>query len=532
MKQVTKSLIERPYQEIVDDLLTSMIGGVVNEPIIFDVQLDLYPLAEPASDIRGITGIKDAGRFTFQKNIDFAFSEGDNAVVWQEGAARPDDLSVFFVDYARRSAEPPLTDINIGSVTRTITEAIGREIAMVYQQINLAYQSGFIDTATGKSLDLVVAILGVKRKNGDYARGLVTFFRDPTDLNNITIAEGTRLTTQKGDVFFETTELRTLQRGQVRIDVPVQAAEDFKGPVGKVAASAITVMSQPIEGISKIQNFEPTALGAAPESDEELRTRAKAKLRALGKGTLAALHEIILADTGEEADVWDPNNALAKRSAPGTVLFTVSAEPERLVSLQGRIHEARAAGVQVTLIAKYVFVKPRIVARIKADETAEGKLKVISQIIEALAKYVDALTRGQAAIGADMLKACQDLEDIKPFKDDLKFVDVITWKADIGSPAEQTLVDRLLVAIQTAPAGDADALRTTLSRVVTDTAPLTLPTGRRVPDRDLVRNAADTARATDQDIEKGTFKVTATVDGEPWWIALDIEQADIMLVEG
>ena len=120
MKQVTKSLIERPYQEIVDDLLTSMIGGVVNEPIIFDVQNDLYPLAEPASDIRGITGIKDAGRFTFQKNIDFAFSEGDNAVIWQEGAGKPDDLSVFFVDYARRSAEPPLTDINIGSVTRTI----------------------------------------------------------------------------------------------------------------------------------------------------------------------------------------------------------------------------------------------------------------------------------------------------------------------------------------------------------------------------------------------------------------------------
>jgi hypothetical protein len=41
----TVNLIERPYQEIVDDLLTAIVGGVVNEPIIFDVKFDLYPLA-------------------------------------------------------------------------------------------------------------------------------------------------------------------------------------------------------------------------------------------------------------------------------------------------------------------------------------------------------------------------------------------------------------------------------------------------------------------------------------------------------
>ena len=71
------------------------------------------------------------------------------------------------------------------------------------------------------------------------------------------------------------------------------------------------------------------------------------------------------------------------------------------------------------------------------------------------------------------------------------------------------VVDRSLAARLPIPGGDPRAIRhSPLSR------------------------AADTARATDQDIEKGTFKVTATVDGEPWWIALDIEQADILLVEG
>lgn len=57
MNQSTVTLITRPYQEIVDDVLTAIVGGVVNEPILYDLKRDLYPLSEPADDIRGITGL-------------------------------------------------------------------------------------------------------------------------------------------------------------------------------------------------------------------------------------------------------------------------------------------------------------------------------------------------------------------------------------------------------------------------------------------------------------------------------------------
>ena len=89
MNDETVTLIERPYLEIVDDILTAIVGGVVNEQIIFDLKMDLYPLAEPAQDVRGVTGtIRRDGRqehHVFQKEIDFLFSPGDNAVVWQAG---------------------------------------------------------------------------------------------------------------------------------------------------------------------------------------------------------------------------------------------------------------------------------------------------------------------------------------------------------------------------------------------------------------------------------------------------------------
>ncbi|HXU32003.1 MAG TPA: hypothetical protein VN851_15640, partial [Thermoanaerobaculia bacterium] len=177
MNPDTVHLIERPYQEVVDDLLTALVGGVVNEPIEFDVKADAYRLAEPARDVRSVTGTKEGARHTFLKEIDFLYREGDNALVW-EGGDRPDDETSFYVDYYRRDSRSPLTDLTVGSVVRTIAEAIGREIATVYVQIDQAYQSAFLETAKGKSLDLVVSILGLTRKTKESAAGLVTFFRE------------------------------------------------------------------------------------------------------------------------------------------------------------------------------------------------------------------------------------------------------------------------------------------------------------------------------------------------------------------
>ena len=188
MNPDTTFLIERPYQDVVDDVLVSLVGGVVNEPIEYDVKADLYALAEPASGVRGITGAfgPDGGRHAFLKGVDFDFSEGDNAVVWLAGD-RPNDETVFYVDYFRRTSRSPLSDINVGSVVRTLGEAVGREIATVYEQINQAYRSAFLETAKGKSLDLVVAILGLTRKTAEFAAGLVTFFRAPGVLGAIAI---------------------------------------------------------------------------------------------------------------------------------------------------------------------------------------------------------------------------------------------------------------------------------------------------------------------------------------------------------
>lgn len=551
MNADTVNLIERPYPEIVDDILTAIVGGVVNEPIFFDVKEDRYALAQKAEDVRSVTGtlaVSDPAGETrlvhhaFQKSVDFVFSLDDNAVIWQQGAARPEDETIFYVDYFRpaSASRSPLSDINVGSVTRTLSEAIGREVATVYQQIKQAYLAGFVDTAKGQALDLVVSILGVKRKTKEFAVGLVTFFRDPAAGDgNITIPEGAVLSTDKGEATFVTVEPRTLQRGQVRIDVPVRAGGASKGDAGVVAAGAITKLAQPIIGIARVTNFEATVLGAEDETDEQLRARAKSVLRGLGKATLAALANAIFENRAILAEVFDPNSPPAKATPPGTVTLLIETEPERFPSLQAAVEQTRAAGVKTTLVARYVFFKPRIVARLTTTGvTAAGKDKIKTQIIEAIQKYVDGLSAGDPAKGEELLKAIKSVKEVSQKKEETKIVDVIAFQSDLARPGAETVVSALLAAIDVVLAGPAaadpatrsTALIEALSGVLVEASPL-VPTGQRKPNRDLVQGPTG-QRATDAEIEAGQFQVAAVVAGEKWWVVLDVEPADIVLTEG
>lgn len=471
MKAETINLIERPYQEIVDDILTAIVGGIVNEPQIYDDKVDFYPLAQPARDVRTITGFYKADtngaeqpeRYTFQKGIDFVFSgpNNGNGIVWQPKARHPFDETVFYVDYylPEDKSRSPLSDINVGSVTRTLSEAIGREIATVYQQINQAYLAAFIDTAKGKSLDLVVAILGVCRLTKEYAEGDATFFRKQAIDGNITVPAGAALRTAKG-VVFETTQFRTLQRGQVRIDVPIRAAESFKGEAGRVEAGEITTLAQPIAGIDRVSNLEATTLGANDESDDDLRNRARAALRGLGKGTPLALERAVIEARANLGEIWEPNSPPANQTPPGAIKLIVESEPERFTSVQTVIAETRAAGVQTTLLARYIYFEPKIDVQITPGLPAAGQRKIQDAIIAALQAYVDGLSSGEPAEGQQLLKAIHDVDDV--IKKGTKIVNVMAWKTDLGKTGNEVLIEAIVTAVQSAIADDAEALTTAI----------------------------------------------------------------------
>ena len=57
------------------------------------------------------------------------------------------------VNYYPRTTDPAvINDLNVGSVIRTLMEAVCKEQALSYAKLNLAYDSAFLDSATGSSL--------------------------------------------------------------------------------------------------------------------------------------------------------------------------------------------------------------------------------------------------------------------------------------------------------------------------------------------------------------------------------------------
>ena len=193
----------------------------------------------------------------------------------------------------------PVADINTGSVSRTLVESVGREISIMYEQMEAAYNAGFIDSARGNALDMVAAILGIRRKSAQYATGSTTFSRRKAN-QDVTIPRGTRVSTVSSDPsevkVFETTMTVTLGRANNDVEIPVKAVTP--GKEGMADFETIVKLESPIIGIDRVLNKKPTTIGTERETDEELRARAKSVVLSAGKTTVESIRNAVMSIPG------------------------------------------------------------------------------------------------------------------------------------------------------------------------------------------------------------------------------------------
>ena len=351
------SYVAESYFEVAEQLLTGLTGGVARETFRFHPQANGFRFEHDdvlAETVRAIGQANGAFR-AFEPGIDFAVSQAgeltfaaseDDAGVPAQGATWPDEATEFHVSYYRAGGERLITDRNVGSVTRTLGEAFAREAAVLRKQLELVYDSAFIDTAEGADLDRVVALLAITRKRRGYATGKVRFFRDTPAPADIFVPEDTRVSTALDPpAAFVTTVAKVLRRGQLAVEAEIRAA--VPGAGGVVAEKTITVIDRSILGITGVDNAAPTVLGGAGENDAELRARAKKALERAGRATPRAIvHALTEATALKENDIKIVEE-LALR--PGVVQVFVARDPA--AELAARVEQAilgtRAAGIRV-----------------------------------------------------------------------------------------------------------------------------------------------------------------------------------------
>jgi len=343
-----------PFGVFVDDLVSSLTGGVTREVFRYVPELEPFRLAD-ADDLLAETvrvhGLAGDTHTRFRNGIDFDVDHGVILFRTAPGAAlRPDLGSWFYASYERApdlQAPPRLTDRNPGSVLRTMAESFAREFAVLSRQLEQVYDAAFVDTAAGRDLDQLVALVGLERRTQLFASGEVVFSRSTPAPGEITIEEGTRISTSDvPGVTVVTTESRTVRTGSLSATVPVRA--ELAGAAGVAAAGTLTVIHRPILGITGVTNPEPTSFGGESETDDALRRRARRALDLAGGGTTGAIVGALASVEGiRDQDVRVTEDHV---SFPGVVKVTVAvptldeARTRRAVEL---LEAVRPAGVRI-----------------------------------------------------------------------------------------------------------------------------------------------------------------------------------------
>ncbi len=356
--------VAEPYALFVDDLLTAFTGGSVRQVFRFLPENEPFELSAPAEVLAKtvrVHGIAGGAHRVFQRTRDFEVDK--TRIVWltgpggarRETAVWPDLGTRFYANFEHRGlfqSTPRLTDRNPGSVTRLLAESMGREHAVLSGQLEAVYRAAFLETAEGRDLDQVAALVGVARRGASAATGLVVFARATPAPGDIFIAAGVRLsTTDTPEVIFEVADARTLRRGELSVDVPVTALVD--GPVGIVPEGAIGLLHRPILGIDTLTNPQPTALSGARESDVDLRARASRALESAGKATQGAIVGALTRVAGvREKDVRVGEDPIAR---PGIIEVDVAIgreldelqRAETIARVADLLDESRPAGIRV-----------------------------------------------------------------------------------------------------------------------------------------------------------------------------------------
>ncbi len=198
-----------------------------------------------------------------------------------------DILDAMLID-ARQNFGDDLNDGQL-SVLRRFYLPVAERLAEAQDDVGLVLSSVQIDNAQGAALDLLTALIGVRRQEARRATGEVVFSRQTPGSVDYVVPRGTVVTTENifDPVRFRTTVTATLSAGDTEVTVPVEAEEG--GVDGNLGGNALVKMTRAPSGIETVTNTDHTSGGTERETDDELRERAKDELADGAKATAAAL---------------------------------------------------------------------------------------------------------------------------------------------------------------------------------------------------------------------------------------------------
>jgi uncharacterized phage protein gp47/JayE len=313
-------------------------------------------------------------------------------------------------------------DLTETSPLLKLLEVQALEEAELWEMAEAMYYNGYVDFATGNSLDSVCALLGVTRHPAVVATVTVRF----TGVATTNIPEDTVVQTSGDDPVMFTTDDAGIIPGGGYIDIDCTCT--VYGTVGNVGAGTITVVKVPIVGVTSITNVAAAENGEDIEEDGSYRIRAKSRLMETAGGTLAAIRAAILDVTGVLGCVVSENTTLH------TVTAYVDGKTPPDTDVTDAIDDVRPAGITVTWygitgVPIYIILTVTVNSGVPADAA--------NLIKESIVSYLSSLSAGDDVLYMKIIDSIYDAEETDGVSGGW-MVDITNLKIGIVSPPTGT----------------------------------------------------------------------------------------------
>lgn len=308
------------------------------------------------------------------------------------------------IDYLA-SIVSPLTDVNIGSATRTLLEAVALVLAELHYLSEQLISRFFVSTATGQWLDMRASEFGLARVVASPTLRALTVSHAAGPA--VTIPVGQRFATLPGaavQVVYQVTQETILGAGSASASVPVVSTTT--GAATAIPnATALRQQGTALAYIDTIVTSTIVTTGTDRESDDALRVRLLDHLRnPVGPGSAADYKRAVLE---QFAGIIGSAAVIPLWAGPGTVKVlvlepggTLPSAPV-LAEVQAFLDDWAPIGADVTVAAPAVSaVDVQFTVTVGAGFTWGD---VSTAAVAAVRAYIDGLGMGEdvliAAVG-------------------------------------------------------------------------------------------------------------------------------------
>lgn len=295
-----------------------------------------------------------------------------------------------------------ITDVSVGSVTRTLVEAILNEVDMSNYYAQYVYGAMSIDNATGDDLDNLVSLFNITRNPATYATGIVTFSTgDSPATSNINIPYGTTVSTQQAtdedgtSYSFTVTDVDlVLPSGASTVTANVIC--ETSGAIS-LSANTVIIMSDVINGINSVTNTSAIIGGKDAEDDDAFRIRTKEYIDSFGKCTEDAIK---IAVNSVDGVLTSAITDLSDGYGTFKVLVTTSDIPAPQSvkdAVELAIKQTKASGIHYTVLYPTVHNIAVSITIVGLDAGTYG-----ATVKGAISAYANSLNVGQKFIVSQM----------------------------------------------------------------------------------------------------------------------------------